>query len=132
LQLSLDLMHMNLEPRSVAGVCAIVFLSTGTLFLWLALLAERGLRGYQGARDEKDPAFVSARKFTLVAGVIGYLYLFGFVISPWLCRFLPGIAVALVWVVTVAALWDAILRFFQRRPPTGQTRIDESASRDSG
>jgi hypothetical protein len=125
-------MHMNLEPRSVAGACAIVFLSTGTLFLWLALLAERGLRSYQGPRDEKDPAFVSARKFTLVAGVLGYLYLFGFAIGPWLYRFLPGIVVALIWVVTVGVLWDAILRFFQRRPCTGQTGINESASRGSG
>jgi hypothetical protein len=122
---------MNLEPRSVAGAGSMVFLSTWTLFLWLALLAERRLRSGQGAREEKDPAFVSAREFSLTAGLVGYLGLFGFVISPWLCRFLPGTVVGLIWVATAGALCGAILRFFQKRPRAGQTSIDESARGDS-
>jgi hypothetical protein len=112
LRLSLNLSQMNLEPRSVAGVCALVFLSTGAFFLFLALVAERSLRkspDYSG----NDKMFVSARKFTLAAGLLGYLYLFGFVISPWLCKALPGFVVCLVWVVSAGVLCSGILRAFK-------------------
>jgi hypothetical protein len=92
---SLNLMEMNLEPQSVAGVCGFVFLSTGGLFLWLALSAERSLRKSK-ERDESGPMFVSARQFVLVASLVAYLCLFGFVISPWLCKILPGMAVVVI------------------------------------
>lgn len=112
---SLNLMEMNLEPRSVAGVCGFVFLSAGAFFLLLALWAEHSLRKAK-ERQENDPMFVSARQFTLIAGLVGYLCLFGFVLTPWLCKILPGIAVVLIWVASAGALCSAILRFFQKRP----------------
>jgi hypothetical protein len=112
---TLNLMEMNLHPRSVASVCGLVFLSVGAFFLSLALLAEHSLRKSQEL-DESGPMFVSARQFTLVAGLVGYLYLFGFVLTPLLCKILPGIVVVLIWVATAAALSSAILRFFQKKP----------------
>jgi hypothetical protein len=112
---TLNLMEMNLEPRFVAGACGIVFLSAGIFFLWLALSAEHSLRKGE-ARDESGPMFVSARKFTLIAGLVGYLYFFGFVLTPWLCKILPGILVVLIWVTTAGALGNAILRFFHKKP----------------
>ncbi len=78
---SLNLMEMNLEPRSVAGVCGFVFVSAGAFFLWLALSAEHSLRKSKEL-DENGPMFVSARRFILVAGLVGYLYFFGFVLTP--------------------------------------------------
>ena len=108
-------MEMNLEPRSVAGVCGFVFLSAGAFFLWLALCAEHSLHKSE-TRDESGPMFVSARQFTLAASLVGYLYLFGFVLTPWLCKILPGIVVVLIWVTTAGALSSAILRFFQKKP----------------
>ena len=106
-------MEMNLEPRTVAGVCG--FLSAGAFFLWLALCAEQSLRKGE-VRDKSGPMFVSARQFRLGAGLVGYLYLFGFVFAPWLCKILPGTVIGLIWVTTAGALGSAILRFFQRKP----------------
>jgi hypothetical protein len=107
-------MEMNLEPRSVAGVCGFVFLSAGALFLSLALCAEHSLRKRE-VPDESGPMFVSARKFTLIGGLVGYLYLFGFVLTPWLCKILPGIVILLMWITTAGALANAILRFFRKK-----------------
>ena len=115
LRLTLNLMDMNLQPRSIAGVCAVVFLATGALFFSLGLLAERTLRMCPEAPDENSAAFVSARKFTIAASLISYLYLFGFVVGPWLSKFLPGIAVAFIWVATAGALCSVILRFAFRK-----------------
>lgn len=112
---SLNLMEMNLEPRSVAGVCGFVFLSAGTFFLWLGLSAEHSLRK-SNELDETGPMFVSARWFALVAGLVGYLCLFGFVLTPWLCKMLPGVVVVIIWVTTAGVLGRAILRLFERRP----------------
>jgi len=112
---TLNLMEMNLEPRFVAGTCGVIFFSAGAFFLWLALCAELSLRKGE-APDQSGPMFVSARKFTLIAGLAGYLYFFGFVLTPWLCKILPGIAVGLIWVTTAGALSNAILRFFQKKP----------------
>jgi hypothetical protein len=112
---TLNLMEMNLEPRSIAGVCGFAFLSAGAFFLWLALCAEHSLRKGE-LRDASGPMFVSARKFTLIAGLLGYLYLFGFLLSPWLCKILPGIIVVFIWVTTAGALANGILRFFQKKP----------------
>ena len=115
-RLSLNLMDMNLEPRAIAGVCAIVFLLTGTLFLTLGICAELGLRNSPQPQLTNANMFVSARQFTFAAGLIGYLYLFGFVISPWLYKALPGFVVGLIWVTTSGVLCAAILRFFRRKP----------------
>ena len=108
-------MEMNLEPRSVAGLCGLILLSAGVLFLSLGLCAEHSLRKGE-VRDAIGPMFVSARRFTLIAGLMGYLYLFVFVLSPWLCKLVPGIVVLLIWVSTAGALCSAILRFFQKKP----------------
>lgn len=112
---SLNLMEMNLEPRSVAGICGFVFLSAAAFFLGLSLCAEQSLRKGE-LRDKSGPMFASARQFTLIAGLVGYLYLFGFVLSPWLCKILPGIVVVFIWVITAGALCSAILRFFEKKP----------------
>jgi hypothetical protein len=112
---TLNLTEMNLEPRSVARVCGFVFLSAGVFFLWLALWAERSLRKGE-LRDESCPMFVSARQFALFAGLVGYLYFFGFVLTPWLRKILPGIVIVLIWVTTAGALSNVILRFFQKKP----------------
>jgi len=114
-RLSLNLMEVNLEPRSIAGICALVFLFTGALFLGLGICAEIGLRNSPESHRTNDKMFVNARKFALVAGLVGYLYLFGFVISPWLCKALPGFVVCLVWVTTAGALCSVILRVFKTK-----------------
>src|SRR5262245_66293563 len=41
---ALNLMEMNLEPRSIAGIHGFVFLLAGALFLWLALAELHSLR----------------------------------------------------------------------------------------
>jgi hypothetical protein len=112
---TLNLMEMNLEPRSVAGVCGSVFLAAGAFFLSLALCAEHALRKGE-VTDESGPMFVSARQFTWTAGLVEYLCLFGFLLTPLLCRILPGIVVVLIWVTTAGALCNVILRFFQKKP----------------
>ena len=112
---TLNFMEMNLEPRAVARDCGLVFLLAGAFFLFLALCAEHSLRKGE-VRDQSGPIFVSARKFTLIAGLVGYLYLFGFVLTPWLCKILPSTVVGLIWVTTAGALCNAILRFFQKKP----------------
>jgi len=114
-QLRLDLSGRILEPKAVAGVCAIVFASTGAFFLLLAFLAERSLRKNNVPRED-SPMFVSARQFTLLAGMVGSLYLFGFLVAPWLLRILPGPVVGLIWLVTAAVLCNGILRFFRKKP----------------
>jgi len=114
-RLSLNLMDMHLEPRAIAGVCAIVFLLTGAFFLTLGICGELELRKQEAGFS--DPRlFVSARQFTFAAGLIGYLYLFGFVISPWLFKVLPDFVVGLIYVTTSGVLCSAILRFFKRKP----------------
>jgi hypothetical protein len=110
---TLNLMEMNLEPRAVARDCAFVFLAAGAFFLWLALCAEHCLRKGE-VPDENVPMFVSARQFTVFASLIGYLYFFGLVLMPWLCKIFPGIVVGLIWLITAWALFKGILRFFQK------------------
>ena len=114
-RLSLNLMDVNLEPRAVAGTCAIVFLLSGAFFLTLGICGELELRKQEAGFS--DPRlFVSARKFSLVAGLVGWLCIFFFVITPWLCKVLPNFVVGFIWVITAGVLWSAILRFFRRKP----------------
>ena len=107
--------EMNLAPRTVAGVCAAVFIAAAALFLWIAVSAELGLRRKRDEIGESYPAFVSAKKFTLVASLIGYLYFYGAVIGPWLARFVPGVVVGLIWIFSAAALGNAVLWYFEKR-----------------
>jgi hypothetical protein len=114
--LSLDLSEMILEPKTVAGTCALVFAATSAFFLWLGITAELGLRKNNSSSDAL--VFVSARKFALIAGLVGYLYVFGFLIAPWLSN-LPGPLVALIWVISAGALCQGILWFFRKKQEHG-------------
>ena len=105
----------NLEFKPFAAFAAIVYAPLGALIILSALAAEYSLR-----RTGKSPwggASVSARKFTFYAGLAVYLFLFGLVISPWLGARLPGIVVALIWVLSAAALGNLILRCFRPKRP---------------
>ena len=101
----------NLEYKSVCAVVAILFLPLGALMLLPALVLEYGLR--RDGKLPKDGSPVSARKFTLIAGLLVYLYVFGFVIGPWLTRWLPPSLVPLIWVLSAAVLVNLILRLFR-------------------
>jgi hypothetical protein len=105
----------NLEYKTVCAMAAILFIPLGGLMFFPAVILEYGLR-----RDGKVPgggAPVSARKFTLFAGLVGYLFIFGFFVSPWLTRILPGMVVALVWVVSAGLLGNLILWYFRPKRP---------------
>jgi len=105
----------NLEIKAVAAFAAIVYIPVGALLLLPALAVEYRLR-----RTGKSPwggASVSARKFTFYAGLPVYLFFFGLVISPWLGARLPGLVVALIWVLSAAALGNLILRCFRPKRP---------------
>lgn len=117
----LNLMEMNLEPRHVAGTVAIVALAVAALFLWLAVSAELALR--KSKEDhEFDPVqahpslFVSARKFTIVAVLVGYMFFFGIVLSAPLRRALPGMVVGFLYVASGGALCWTTLWLFRGGP----------------
>ncbi len=101
----------NLELKPIAAFAAIVYAPLGTLMILPALVLEYRLRRH--GRLPLDGASVSARKFTFYAGLAVYLFLFGLVICPWLDARLPGIVVALVWVLSAAALGNLILWCFR-------------------
>ena len=126
-------LRRNMEAKTVDGLGAILFIPLGALMFLPALVLEYGLR--RDGKLPKDGAPVSARKFTLFAGLVGYLYFFGFVISPWLCKILPGMVVALIWVLSAGALGNLILRYFQQKPrktvdATDASRPDGPPERD--
>ena len=107
-------MNRNMRTRIPAALCAVLFIPLGALMFLPALLLEYCLR--RGDKLPRDGSPVSARQFTLAAGLVGYLYFFGFVITPWLTKILPGIVVALIWVLSAGALCNLILRHFQQKP----------------
>jgi len=122
LHLSPDLSEMILEPKAVAGTCALVFAATSAFFLWLGIMAELSQRKNNSSNDDVL-VFVSARKFALIAGLVGYLYVFGFLIAPWLSN-LPGPLVAFIWVISAGALCQGILWFFRKK----QERLKEGTN----
>ncbi|MGA3285383.1 MAG: hypothetical protein ABSD57_13110 [Verrucomicrobiota bacterium] len=118
----------NLQVKMVSAMVAILFIPLGALMFFPAVILEYCL--HRDGKLPKDGTPVSARKFTLFAGLVGYLYFFGFVISPWLCKILPGMVVALIWVLSAGALGNLILRHFKQKPRKPVDTTD--ASRPDG
>jgi len=121
-------LRRNMEAKAADGLCAILFIPLGTLMFLPALALEYGLR--RDGKLPKDGAPVSARKFTLAAGLLGYLYIFGFAISPWLSKMLPNMVVILVWLFSGAGLIKAILWYFE--PKRRKSADANDASRPVG
>jgi hypothetical protein len=48
------------------------------------------------------------------------MYFFGAVIGPWLGKYVPGMVVVFVWVISAAALGNAVLWYFEKRRREGQ------------
>ena len=105
----------NLEIKAIAAFAAIVYIPLGALMFLPALALEYGLRRH--GKLPLDGAPVSARKFTFYTGLMGYLFFFGLVISPRLGARLPGLVVALVWVLSAAVLGNLILWYFRPKRP---------------
>lgn len=105
----------NLEVKAIGAFAAIVYIPLGALMFFPALILEYCLR--RGDKLPKDGTPVSARKFTFYTGLVGYLFFFGLVISPRLGARLPGLVVALVWVLSAAALGNLILWYFRPKRP---------------
>ena len=125
--------RLHLEAKSVSAVAALLFVPLGGMMFFCALALECALRRQRALPGGGGP--VSARKFSLFAGLIGYLYIFGFFISPLLSRILPRMIVALIWVVTAGLLARLILWYFRPKPgkpaDPGEHLPAEQAGNDS-
>lgn len=112
----------NLEYKAICAMAAIVFIPLGALMFLPAVILEYGLR--RDGKLPRDGAPVSARKFTLYAGLLGYLFFFSLVIWPWLGARLPGIVMVLIWVLSAAAVGNLILWYFRPKRPKRSEIID--------
>jgi hypothetical protein len=115
---------LNMEVKSVSGAVAIFFIPLGAFAFLPALAMEYRLR--RGAKLPGTSAPVSARKFTLFGSLVGYVFVFGLIIGPWLSAKLPPMIVGLIWIVSGGALATLILRYFQRKSNKPGESVEQS------